>query len=80
MKELNIDENSDLYKQTVEKGNFMNDLIELVQHCENSIGKKNDLIPKIISLKEIKDKKNYNDDILDYFRDYGMSLFSLSVK
>ncbi len=42
--------------------------------------KKNDLIPKIISLKEIKDKKHYNDDILDYFRDYGMCLFSLSVK
>ena len=44
MKELNIDENSDLYKQTVEKSNFMNDLIELIQQnikvCENSIGKK----------------------------------------
>ena len=60
-KELNIDENSNLYKQTIEKRNFMNELIELVKQnikvCENSIGKKNDLIPKIISLKEIKDKK-----------------------
>ena len=39
----------------------MNELIELVKQnikvCENSIGKKNDLISKIINLKEIKDKK-----------------------
>ena len=75
---------NNIYKQTVEKSNFMNDLIELVQQnikvCENSVGKKNDLIPKIISLKEIKDKKHYNDDILDYFRDYGMCLYSLSTE
>ena len=88
MKELDIKENSDLYQQTQEKIKFMNELLDLIKKnlivCENSLkpiqGKKIDLIPKIISLKEIKDQKHFNDDILDYFRDYGMCLYSLSTE
>ena len=34
-----------------------------------------DLVPRIITLKEINFHRDYYEDILDYFKDYGMCLY-----
>ena len=40
-------------------------------------GKNVDLVPRIITLKEINFHRDYYEDILDYFKDYGMCLYDL---
>ena len=42
-------------------------------------GKNVDLVPRIITLKEINFHRDYYEDILDYFKDYGMCLYDFST-
>ena len=83
MNDLNINKNSDLYNQIGQKRKFVNELLEIINHnidtleivTSNSKGMIIDLKPRIISLKGIKFHREYYDDILDYFKDYGMCLY-----
>ena len=83
MEDLNVKNNSDLYDQTEQKIKFVQELLEII-NCNidslefvtsNPKGMRIDLKPRIISLKEINYHRNYFDDILDYFKDYGMCLY-----
>ena len=88
MDNLNVRENSDLYNQTQQKIKFMNELLGIIRNnvydLENVInipeGRNIDLIPRIISLKEINYHRDYYEDILDYFKDYGMCLYDFTPK
>ena len=83
MNELCVHENSDLDLQTRQKIRFMEELLSIIRNNINTLeyvtnnpqGKKYELIPRIITLKEINYHRDYFDDILDYFKDYGMCLY-----
>ena len=89
MKELKIEENSDLYQQTFQKYKFFEFLLDLVTKDKNSF--KNyivnsetntnfELIPNVINLEDINKNGEYNDEILNYFKDYGMCLYNFTLE
>ena len=88
MNELNVKENSDLDDQTRQKIRFVDELlriirnnIDILEFCISSPhGKKIEITRKIITLKEINVHRDYFDDILDYFKDYGMCLYELQTQ
>ena len=88
MIELNVKEKSDLDDQIRQKIRFVGDLLNIIKNnidvLYNTINSPNcksiELIPKIITLKEINYHSNYYDDILDYFKDYGMCLYQFQSK
>ena len=88
MAELNVKENSDLDDQTRQKIRFIGELlniirnnIDILEFCISSPhGKNIELTREIITLKEINFHRDYFDDILDYFKDYGMCLYELQKK
>ena len=88
MNELCVIENSDLDLQTRQKIRFLEELLEIIRNNKNTLqyavnnpkGKKYELIPRIITLKEINYHRDYFDDILDYFKDYGMCLYDFHTK
>ena len=88
MNELCVIENSDLDLQTRQKIRFLEELLDIIRNNKNTlqyavnnpIGKKYELIPRIITLKEINYHRDYFDDILDYFKDYGMCLYDFHTK
>ena len=83
MDNLNVKQSSDLYNQTEQKIKFVNELLELIRCNIDSLeyvtnepkGMRIDLVPRIITLKEINFHRDYYEDILDYFKDYGMCLY-----
>ena len=83
MDNLNVNQSSDLYNQTEQKIKFVNELLELIRCNIDSLeyvtnepkGMRIDLVPRIITLKEINFHRDYYEDILDYFKDYGMCLY-----
>ena len=82
MENLDIKEKSDLYNQTQQKINFIGELlgiirnnIDMLEIVNSPQGKNVDLVPRIITLKEINFHRDYYEDILDYFKDYGMCLY-----
>ena len=83
MTELGVKDNSDLNFQTQQKINFMSEILNIIRNninvleyaTNNPRGIKFELIPRIITLKEINFHRDYYDDILDYFKDYGMCLY-----
>ena len=88
MNELCVIENSDLDLQTRQKIRFLEELLDIIRNNKNTLqyavnnpkGKKYELIPRIITLKEINYHRDYFDDILDYFKDYGMCLYDFHTK
>ena len=88
MVKLNVKENSDLDDQIRQKIRFVEELLSIIttnidvlyNNISNPNGKKIELIPKIITLKEINYHRNYYDDILDYFKDYGMCLYEFETQ
>ena len=88
MNELQIKENSDLDNQTQQKIRFVGELLDIIKNnikvleyvINNPYGKKFELIPNIITLKDINHHRDYYDDILDYFKDYGMCLYNFRSK
>ena len=88
MNELGVKDNSDLSFQTQQKINFMTEILNIIQNnvdvleyaTNNPHGMKFDLTPRIITLKEINFHRDYYDDILDYFKDYGMCLYEFLSK
>ncbi len=88
MNELCVIENSDLDLQTRQKIRFLEELLDIIRNNKNTlqyavnnpIGKKYELIPRIITLKEINYHRDYFDDILDYFKDYGMCLYDFHTE
>ena len=87
MDNLNIKKNSDLYDQTEQKIKFIYELLGIIRKNIDILelvnlpnGKKIDLIPRIITLKEINYLRDYYEDILDYFKDYGMCLYDFHTK
>ena len=86
MENLDIKEKSDLYNQTQQKINFIGELlgiirnnIDMLEIVNSPQGKNVDLVPRIITLKEINFHRDYYEDILDYFKDYGMCLYDFST-
>ena len=87
MKEIGVEENSDLIKQTLQKQQFFKLLLKLIRGNKNNIKKyiessllnnKNiELIPKVVNLEDINKNSEYNDEIMNYFKDYGMCLYNL---
>ena len=86
MKEIGVKENSDLYKQTQQKINFFNYLLNLIRKNNNAIlnlnniyehNKNVELVPRVHNLKQINYKGDYYDETMNYFKDYGMCLYSL---
>jgi preprotein translocase subunit SecA len=86
MKELNINDNSDLYQQTLQKQQFFIYLSNLIKYnkdiLKNYINESQpntnlDLIPKIVYLDDINKNGEYNNEIMNYFKDYGMCLYNL---
>ena len=84
MDELKINQESDLYQQNTQKSFFLQYLLDLINNNKNVL--KNyfnnsaqypnlKLIPEILNLKEINEVNRYNEEILNYFRDYGMCLY-----
>ena len=88
MDELNIKENSDLDDQIKQKIRFTNELLSIIRNNKDILefcissphGKNIELKRRIITLKEINFHRDYFDDILDYFKDYGMCLFELQTQ
>ena len=66
----------------------MEELLDIIRNNKNTLqyavnnpkGKKYELIPRIITLKEINYHRDYFDDILDYFKDYGIYLYDFHTK
>ena len=86
MDNINIKEKSDLYNQTQQKIKFIGELlgiiknnIDMLEIVNSPQGKNVDLVPRIITLKEINFHRDYYEDILDYFKDYGMCLYDFST-
>jgi len=86
IKEIGIKENSDLYRQTEQKIKFFVFLLALIRknkkiinhYSENLEQIKNlSLAPKVINLAQVNSEKEYNNEILSYFKDYGMCLYNL---
>ena len=85
MRKLEIKTNSDLYKQNQEKIIFINQYLQLIRKNINTLqnivnspqSKHLEVVSKIISLKEINFDGKYSEDTLDYFRDFGMCLYTL---
>ena len=88
MNELCVIENSDLDLQTRQKIRFLEELLDIIRNNKNTLqyavnnpkGKKYELIPRIIILKEINYHRDYLNDILDYSKDYGMCLYYFNTK
>lgn len=88
MEKLNVKENSDLDDQIRQKIRFTDELLKIIRNnidilyiCISSpYGKKIEISRKIITLKEINFHRDYFDDILDYFKDYGMCLYELQTQ
>ena len=88
MNELCVQENSDLDLQTRQKIRFVEELLNIIRNNINTLKyvtnnpkeKKFELTPRIITLKEINEHRDYFDDILDYFKDYGMCLYDFLSK
>ena len=86
MNELKVKENSDLYKQTLQKHKFFGCLLNLIRYNKKKLSqyikiqeqnKNLVLTPKVVNLEEISKNAEYNDEILNYFKDYGMCLYNL---
>ena len=88
MNELFVMENSDLDLQIRHNIRFLEGLLDIKRNNKNTLqyavnnpkGKRYELIPRIIILKEINYHKDYLDDILDYSKDYGMRLYDFNTK
>ena len=88
MNELNTNLYSDLYLQNKQKIAFVEEYLELVRKnlqilensCNNPQFKKFQLYSKIINLKQLNSQGKYHEDILDYFRDYGMCLYFINYR
>ena len=88
MAKLNVKENSDLDDQIRQKIRFVGELLSIIRNNINILhisitnpnAKNFELIPRIITLKEINFHRDYYDDILDYFKDYGMCLYEFQTQ
>ena len=88
MNEINTNMNSDLYKQNKQKIAFAEEYLGLIRKnleilensCNNPRYKKFQLFSKIISLDQINALGKYREDILDYFRDFGMCLYFINFR
>ena len=88
MGRIAIKENSDLYIQNEQKIRFMYELVGIINKNINILNfvhqnrQRNhlEIFRTIITLKQINKYRNYNDDILDYFKDYGMCLYEFSCQ
>ena len=88
MVKLNVKENSDLDDQIRQKIKFVGELLSIIRNnidvlydnIANQNGKNIELIPKIITLKDINYLRDYYDDILDYFKDYGICLYEFQTQ
>jgi preprotein translocase subunit SecA len=86
MNKLKVNRKSDLFKQNQEKILFINEYIQLIRNNINIMKKINndpnskhiEVVSKIINLDDINVGKKYNQDTLDYFKDFGMCLYILS--
>ena len=85
MNKLKVNRKSDLFKQNQEKILFINEYIQLIRNNINIMKKINndpnskhlEVVSKIINLDDINAGKKYNQDTLDYFKDFGMCLYIL---
>ena len=89
MKELKIEENSDLFQQTFQKYKFFEYLLGLIINNKNTfknyiekseINTNMELIPNVIHLNDINKNGEYNDEIINYFKDFGMCLYNFLFK
>ena len=84
---LGIAENSDLFNQTQQKISFIYELLGLItknikvlEYSNTPQGKNFQLTRRIVTLSEINIYRGFGEDILDYFKDYGMCLYDLNFK
>ena len=87
MNKLKVSKKSDLFQQNQEKILFINEYIQLIRNNINIMrkviyapnSKHLEVVSKIINLDDINIGKKYKEDTLDYFKDFGMCLYTLSV-
>ena len=85
---LNVKYNSDLYIQNQQKIMFINEYLQLIRRninileyaINNPERKHFKIFSKIFNLNELNQDKRYNQETLDYFKDYGMCLYNLTIE
>ena len=85
---INVKTNSDLYIQNQQKIIFINEYLQLIRKNINILEYANNnpqarhlnIVSKIINLRDINYDGKYNQETIDYFKDYGMCLYNISFQ
>ena len=86
LKEIELKENSDLYQQMLQKYKFFGGLLKLIRYNKNylkqfllnsELNKNLELVTNVVNIEQMNKSLKCNDEIINYFKDYGMCLYYL---
>ena len=86
LKEMELKENSDLYQQMLQKYKFFGGLLKLIRYNKNylkqfllnsELNKNLELVTNVVNIEQMNKSLKCNDEIINYFKDYGMCLYYL---